>query len=69
MSTVMTEHAFTCLACSPDGAGLEAWLKDKIAFYATEAARLERELTHLKILLKGHQTWLSDVERRKAGQQ
>ncbi|NJN99923.1 MAG: hypothetical protein HC875_40365 [Anaerolineales bacterium] len=54
-------------ACS-DGSDPGAWLKDRIRHYTNEASRLERELTHVKILLKGHQTWLADVERRKGGQ-
>lgn len=55
------EQAF---ACSPHGQNPEAWLKDQIEYYSTEAARLERELKHVQVLLKGHRTWLADIERR-----
>lgn len=59
------QTAFNPPQCSPDGGDAEAWLTDKIRHYESEAARLETQLTHVKILLKGHRTWLSDCQRRK----
>ena len=51
------------------------WLADKISHYQAEVTRLEAEarhveseLLHAKVLLRGHQTWLQDIER-KAGRQ
>lgn len=63
-----TTQAFEQAFCSPNGSDPAAWLADRIRFYSTEVARLEAELNHVKILLKGHQTWLADVERRKGVQ-
>lgn len=60
------ERAFTP-ATSPAGDDPETWLAGKITQLETEAARLEQQLAHIKILLRGHQTWLNDVQRRKAG--
>lgn len=59
------ERALIRPACSPNGADNEAWLQDKIKHYESEVQRLEAQLKHAKILLKGHQTWLQDVQRRK----
>lgn len=60
------ERAFTP-ACPPAGDDPEAWLQERVEFYVKESARLQAELRHAQVLLKGHETWLADVRRRKAG--
>lgn len=60
------ERAFTPV-CPPAGGDPEAWLQERVEFYAKESARLQAELKHAQVLLRGHQTWLQDIQRRKAG--
>lgn len=58
-------RAFAYPACTPAGDDPAQWLTDKVQFYEAEVSRLEAQLKHVKVLLKGHQSWLADVERRK----
>lgn len=51
---------------SSDPANAAAWLQTKIELYQAEVTRLEAQLKHAQILLKGHQIWLAEIE--KAGQ-
>ena len=60
------ERAF-CPATSQNGDDPARWLADKIKHYEAEVTRLEAQLKHAQVLLRGHQVWLADVERRKGG--
>lgn len=44
------------------------WLRGKIEYYTAEVTRLESELNHVRILLRGHQIWLAEAERRNEGE-
>lgn len=53
---------------APDPQDADAWLQAKIEYYQGEVARLEAELKHTKILLRGHETWLADLQRKAGGE-
>ena len=53
---------------APDPTNASAWLQAKVEQYQAEVTRLEAELKHAQILLKGHKIWLSEI-RKKAGQE
>lgn len=44
------------------------WLQDKISLYESEVTRLESELTAACAILRGHQLWLAEVQRREVRQ-
>jgi hypothetical protein len=41
------------------------WLQEKINLYQAEVTRLEAELKHAQILLRGHLIWLEEVKRKE----
>ena len=43
------------------------WLEEKIKAYRAEVEKLEAQLKHAKILLHGHEIWLTEV-KKKAGE-
>ncbi len=49
--------------CPPHGDDPTVWLENRIEFYTSEVARLERELAHARALLKGHQIWLTEAQK------
>jgi hypothetical protein len=51
---------------APDPTNAAEWLAAKIALYQAEVERLEGQLKHAQILLKGHQIWLDEVKRKEA---
>lgn len=48
---------------SPDPTNTAAWLQAKIELYQAEVTRLEAQLEHAKMLLKGHQIWLAEAQK------
>lgn len=59
-----TAHNGQSQAPAPDPTNAAAWLQAKINHYQAEITRLEKELKVAKVLLRGHQTWLQDIERK-----
>lgn len=57
----------TQLTQAPDPTNAAQWLEAKIELYQAEVTRLEAQLKHAQILLRGHQIWLDEV-KQKAGQ-
>lgn len=48
----------------PDPTNAVQWLEAKVREYQSQVDRLQAELKHAEILLKGHQIWLNEVKKK-----
>jgi hypothetical protein len=40
------------------------WLEAKVKEYQVQVERLQAQLKHAEVLLKGHQIWLNEVKKK-----
>lgn len=68
MSTLILPQTAHCGQSSQTNDNRITWLQDKIRFYTSEVERLEKELKHNQALLRGHQIWLAEVQKKASEQ-